>query len=96
MKKLEGINNIKIFFLLVASLLYECFILSLLWKWFIVPLGVIEINMAHVLGIYILFYIFKGGDCNLESTDDYLNNYLSIMIKLTISLTIGYILSFWI
>lgn len=42
----------------VPVLLLAAVVLQDLWGWFVVPLGVVEIGLAHALGIVFLAYFF--------------------------------------
>ena len=42
------------FAMIVANFPLTAFVVFFLWKWFVVPLGVIQIGYAHSLGIAIL------------------------------------------
>lgn len=44
--------------LFIPSTLYNAFVIQKLWYWFFVPLGLMEIKMAHALGIYSLVVYF--------------------------------------
>jgi uncharacterized membrane protein len=48
MKELLG------FISLIGSIIFRGIVLSVLWKWFIVPLGVIEIGIFHAIGFSLL------------------------------------------
>lgn len=40
--------------ILVMSLVVEGFVISMLWGWYVVPLGVLPINLLHGVGIALL------------------------------------------
>lgn len=44
--------------LAVCVLLAKTFVLSVLWSWFMTPLGVDEIHPAHVFGLLVMIYMF--------------------------------------
>lgn len=40
--------------LAVPAVLFRAFVITRLWTWFAVPLGLIEITIAHALGLQVL------------------------------------------
>lgn len=58
---------------LVISIIFSAYVLSVLWGWFIVPLGVSAIGIAHALGINVLvaFLKMKKKDTKKEKVDNY-------------------------
>ena len=50
-----------IFLVLVVSVwLSEAFVFLMLWRWFLIPLGVSNISYVHAFGIYILWSFLKN------------------------------------
>ena len=47
------------FVYLVIGIAFAAFVLSILWSWFIVPLGVPAISIAHAFGLQVLVAFFK-------------------------------------
>lgn len=49
--------------ILLAAIVLSCFfsgwILKTMWTWFIVPLGVMPIGLAHAIGLDSLFTIYR-------------------------------------
>jgi multisubunit Na+/H+ antiporter MnhB subunit len=35
--------------------------IATLWRWFVVPLGAVEIGMAHAYGLHLLWIMFRPG-----------------------------------
>lgn len=57
------------------------YVLSLLWSWFIVPLGVSGISMVQAMGINLIAYFVKGAkSSNPEQLDKTLIERLSVII----------------
>lgn len=44
----------------IPLVLWNAFVLSALWGWFVVPLGVPGINMAHAMGLSLIVGALKG------------------------------------
>ena len=45
---------------LVILALFGAFTISTLWAWFVVPLGVKSIGMAHAYGLSVIVSVFMG------------------------------------
>lgn len=48
------------FILWLVAFIYGAFSLTLLWSWFIVPLGVTDITFPWAIGLFCVFSLFKG------------------------------------
>jgi len=78
---------------------YNAFVLSYLWFWFLVPLGVLPIGMAHGMGIIVLknllTAVYKTDNSeteSLQSKADTLEKRIMFMYALpTFALLVGYI-----
>lgn len=53
-----------------AIFLLEPYVLSQLWGWFIVPLGVMAVGPAHVYGINLVLNLFSFKLINHKKTTD--------------------------
>jgi hypothetical protein len=51
---------ILIFAVLPFVLMWEAFVLTRLWAWFIVPFGIMAIGKAHAYGLVLVVSMFKG------------------------------------
>ena len=40
-------------------ILLDSYVVSVLWSWFLVPLGVMAIGMAHAYGVCVLFAVVR-------------------------------------
>lgn len=56
--------NITLFLLSIINGFYVALIFMYLWNWFISPLGFIEINYFHSLGITLIYSIFYKSQYN--------------------------------
>lgn len=45
--------------LFVATVIFSGFVLQTLWGWFVVPLGIKALSLAHAVGVNILFGFIK-------------------------------------
>lgn len=52
-----NVRNLTLFTLSIINNFYLALIFMFLWNWFISPLGVIEINYFHSLGISFIYFI---------------------------------------
>lgn len=43
-----------------VGVIYAAFSFKLLWSWFIVPFGIIDITFAWAIGLFCLAALFKG------------------------------------
>jgi len=46
--------------LIVGGILMGGWVISILWNWFIVPLGLPAISLAHSIGLSLMVNVFKG------------------------------------
>jgi hypothetical protein len=53
--KMSPAQGLTIFALFVPTLLIRGFVFSVLWGWFVVPLGVVAIGVAHAIGLTTVF-----------------------------------------
>lgn len=58
MKFLSGVVGLVV--LCFTLILFSAFTVSTLWGWFLVPLGVQSIGLAHAYGVTLLFSILMG------------------------------------
>jgi len=69
---------------LIGAFYFYALTLSLLWKWFIVPFGLIPITIAHSFGLLFFISIFREtknvGDMTLTLSVEYLMKLLSILL----------------
>ena len=90
------ILNIVTFIFSPLFTIYSGFVLSKLWLWFLVPLGIFQIGTIQGIGIVYIFSVVKG-----VSICDHINNgkiqiykmYLTSFIFNTLILFFGYIYS---
>jgi len=69
--------------------------IHVLWAWFVVPLGVVPIKLAHAYGLSVLFGLFlntRGLEIGKEkSSDDWATSVTIGIIMPAIGLLFGYI-----
>src|SRR3990167_1245543 len=65
------VGGVSLVAVMVELALFGAFTISTLWGWFIVPLGVKSIGLAHAYGIGVLVTIFQGarGLSNTNTTN---------------------------
>jgi len=54
----NALGCVLILIMIPISILLKGFVLSKLWFWFMVPLGVVPISLAHAYGLAILIALF--------------------------------------
>lgn len=54
----------------VVGFLLSALVFSVLWSWFVVPLGVPSINMAHAMGIGLMLGVLRGVHSEPSHDDD--------------------------
>jgi len=88
---MKEINLTKVLFFILTCI-YSCFVIKTLWGWFIVPFGIIPINMPWALGLSCLFSTLspRESDFNDEKHGGNSNPFESIF-TLTCILAIGFI-----
>lgn len=86
-----------IFALLAVAVALNGFMLSYMWEWFVVPLGVRSIGVVQAVGIAITVSIltYEGHDSNGESTDALTKVLIRVAAKL-VAFGIAFGLSFWV
>ena len=57
------------FLVLPFSALFNGWVLSVMWKWFIVPFGVADIDIAWAIGISLILSFLKGGYSSWEKNN---------------------------
>ena len=75
----------------VLYLLFRAAILMYLWKWFVVPLGVIEISILHAAGLLVIknLLTYKNNGKNTKPSLIFIEFVLSSLL----SLGIGYLIT---
>lgn len=58
-KKLKDMDNFALF-AFFPGLVFSGYVLTVLWDWFLVPLDVPQIGLAHAIGVRVLISSFKG------------------------------------
>lgn len=56
--------------LIIGAVFFGAYTLTMLWGWFVAPLGVKAIGMAHALGLSLFVGYFKGKSLVGEKPDD--------------------------
>lgn len=77
--------------LIPLTSIYYGWAFSTLWNWFIVPLGVAEIGIAHAIGISCLFGLLISAKANQPDK----NLYLTIGLSPIIAVIYGAIIKGW-
>ena len=54
----------------IPLLIYRGFVLSILWAWFLVPLGLPEIGIAHALGVSVIIGLTYAGLSDKKADPD--------------------------
>lgn len=54
----------------VLSIIWNGYVLSVLWSWFIVPLGVVSITIAWAIGLSVVIGLFKATVSNTSETSN--------------------------
>ena len=65
--------------ILPFSLLFKAFVLTQLWTWFIAPLGVMQVGLAHAYGISVALSLFTYSGSNTSDDDD--GDYVEKILK---------------
>lgn len=63
-------------------ILYEALVLHFIWKWFIVPLGVREISLAHSVGIMCFGSFFRAKIKERAKSSDWMTIFGPLLILL--------------
>ena len=77
---------------MLPLILLRAFVLVKLWSWFLVPLGIFEINYAYAIGIsLIVSYLTHQTEANKDENLDTKKYWLSAIFQPLITLLIGWI-----
>lgn len=79
--------------------IYSGFVLSYLWLWFIVPLGVPAIAIGHAIGIMTIknfvFYKYQKEKTEKGTSEDVYKALTALIVSPSVALGIGYIIKTW-
>lgn len=80
-----------------AELAAQGYILSWLWEWYVVPLGVSQINVAHALGLALIYNMMsfgQHGKIESKETFEIIGNFIGkFLFGYGLVLLLGYLLS---
>lgn len=84
---------VAVFSIWIISVLYAGLTLTFLWSWFVVPLGVMPINMAWAIGLSCIVGLAKGVPASLKiyETDPSILEMFKPYLGITLFLVFGYI-----
>lgn len=66
--------------LFVLAVVVDGFVLTYLWGWFLVPLGLVQIGMAHAIGVSILVSYLTHQTNNSDDNDDASKTFWTMII----------------
>lgn len=69
------------------------FTLSTLWRWFMVPLGVPAIGMAHAYGLLLLVMMFRPKKHTKSTATEGLKDFGYVLFLSAYALAVGYIVT---
>ena len=65
-------------------IMFRAFVMVDLWLWFVVPLGVAKVGMAHMYGVTLIGNMVAGASISTDDSDDVWKSiFLSIFISLS-------------
>lgn len=68
--------------------------LSVLWGWYVTPLGVLPITKAHAYGLAILISVFKPSNPKRDqSAEDFLTGILALLLTPALAVFIGWVVN---
>lgn len=56
----------------IPLIIWRGYVLSVLWRWFVVPLGVPTLGVAHAVGIATTVYLLRKGSKREEIDREYI------------------------
>lgn len=79
----------------IATLLWQAFVFTRLWAWFVAPLGVPGIGMPHALGIMLTIGLLRsmGGKVSDKTLMDYSAEMCGREITVALALVVGWALA---
>lgn len=77
----------------LLGIIYSGFAISVLWSWFVVPLGIMQISIPWAIGLCCIAGVVKGGPIKMPDKDDESPSFkmLMIYVGITAYLFAGYI-----
>lgn len=87
---MENKKIIAILLTAIPGIIWSGFVIKILWIWFMVPLGLIEISLAHAIGIDIIitFMVSHSVDIKNKTTTELISKMIS---KPALMLFMGFI-----
>lgn len=82
--------------LVAAFAVWRGYILSILWGWFLVPLGVSPITIPLAIGFSLIVGYFTNAMSKRKDENDVLDTALELTIAPLLFLAIGWIVHFWV
>lgn len=79
----------------VVGFLLSALVFSVLWGWFVVPLGVPSINVAHAMGIGLMLGVLRGGYSESEDVDPGYSAFMGVAVPL-FALAVGAVLRYFV
>lgn len=73
----------------IFSLFYSAFAITLLWSWFVVPLGISNITIPWAIGLTCLVYLFRSTPSSEQEIE--LSDFFTPIIAITALIGIGFI-----
>lgn len=94
--KFFGLFSSFVLLFLIASIL-EGFVLSYLWEWFVVPLGLRSISILHAIGICVLldFITYHYYDYKRSAEVGFMISIIYILIRPVVTMIVGAFVRFW-
>jgi len=81
----------------ILALIYQAWVASILWVWFMVPLGLPVLTIAQLMGVMLIkAIIFFKVNAGQKQVDDSMKRLFVALIGPLFILMVGYILRFWI
>jgi hypothetical protein len=78
-----------------VGMLYYAWTLTVLWTWFLVPLGMPAIKLAHAYGIGLIAGLFKAAPNETKGEKDLLSELVTWAVKPVIALAVGGLVKFF-
>lgn len=75
--------------LVIPSMVWSGFVMQLMWAWFVVPLGVPAIGIAHALGLRLLAEWMTYQDRDLSDKNDLLESAIKSFLIPLLMLGLG-------
>ena len=88
--------NFLILILAIPGMLLRGWVITYLWKWFMVPLGIVDISLPHAIGISVIISFLISNVIKKDQTkEEQIYGLVLMFLWPLIALGLGWIVNCW-